>query len=185
MIVAFAFNQNLFPVFSGLKVKTNANCQKAVNYGVLSSMVIYLILSVSAVLLFGEQIQIANANILNNINKEYAVGLVNGNKHWEAYVLRVLFLIVLACHIPFIFFSGKEALLIIIDEIDRKSVSQTLERRVRDLNRLELAKGTDTSEEDLDKSLKDADVEGIQEDLDRIMSFNRGTTNFLNTRNTL
>ena len=48
--------------------------------------------------------------------------------------MRFLFLIVLACHIPFLFFAGKEALLIIIDEIDRKSVSKSLEERIYGLN---------------------------------------------------
>jgi hypothetical protein len=45
---------------------------------------------------------------------------------WEAYLCQASFCIVLMCHVPFIFFSGKEALLILVDEIMRKSISNAL-----------------------------------------------------------
>ena len=45
---------------------------------------------------------------------------------WESYICQIAFMIVLFCHIPFIFFSGKEAMLIMVDELHRKSISNAL-----------------------------------------------------------
>ena len=50
----------------------------------------------------------------------------NDSYFWEAIIVQISFMIVLVCHIPFIFFSGKEALCIMIDEIQRKSISSAL-----------------------------------------------------------
>ena len=59
-----------------------------------------------------------NDNVLDNIDEEV---------NWSSYVIRSAFLIVLACHIPYIFFSGKESLLIMVVETQDKAMSKALE----------------------------------------------------------
>jgi hypothetical protein len=41
-------------------------------------------------------------------------------------------MIVLACHIPYVFFAGKEGLCIFVDELDRKSISNMLWAKYQD-----------------------------------------------------
>lgn len=68
-----------------------------------------------SIYMFGSAI---HSSVLDNIGEE--------RREWESYILRGAFLLVIGCHIPFVFFAGKEGLLIIIDELDRKSVSNAL-----------------------------------------------------------
>ena len=44
--------------------------------------------------------------------------------------MEIFFLTIIGCHIPYIFFSGKEALLIVVDEIMRKSISLDLNKKL-------------------------------------------------------
>lgn len=64
---------------------------------------------------------------MKSVNQE----ITHDPRRKEAFVLQGLFMVVLSCHIPFIFFSGKESVCIIIDEIDRRSVSATLDERIK------------------------------------------------------
>ena len=50
----------------------------------------------------------------------------DGKAYWETYISQVSFMLLLSCHIPFIFYAGKEAMLIVIDEILHKSISNAL-----------------------------------------------------------
>jgi len=43
-----------------------------------------------------------------------------------SYIIRVAFLIVLACHIPYIFYTGKESMLIFLVEAIDKQMSKAL-----------------------------------------------------------
>ena len=87
---------------------------------------LYAILGIVCLFMFGSLIDTkAGSDVMVLINDEKQLSQ-NGKKHPEAFVLRALFIVVLFCHIPFIFFSGKEAALIIVDEINRRSVSSLL-----------------------------------------------------------
>lgn len=62
----------------------------------------------------------------SSVERDIFRNVAEGDITWQSYVLRFAFLIVLAAHIPFIFFAGKECFLMIIDEMIRKSVSTSL-----------------------------------------------------------
>jgi len=76
-------------------------------------------------------------DVLESISKKYPIDkdrnpTANAVVYPESYVMQILFLIIIACHIPYLFFSGKEALLIIIDEYMRNSISATLSKKLLD-----------------------------------------------------
>jgi len=54
----------------------------------------------------------------------------DGKPYFEAMVIQVAFIVVLFCHVPFLFFAGKEGLCIVVDEVQRNSISKDLEVRL-------------------------------------------------------
>jgi hypothetical protein len=83
---------------------------------------IYFSLAIVCILTYGSEIK---EKVLANIGTP-----IDGKVSIWAYIMQSLFLIILACHIPYLYFSGKESLLIIIDEIMRKSISYTLSKKL-------------------------------------------------------
>jgi amino acid permease len=115
VLVAYSFQQNLFPTYNSLAIKSNKECLKVVLMGQIYSFCIYVTLGIIAVYMFGSNIQ---NSVLDNVNEMTTA---------SSYIIRGAFLIVLACHIPYIFYSGKESMLIMIDEFRSKSMTQALE----------------------------------------------------------
>lgn len=105
---------------------------KVNNYGLLLTIIIYIIVVFISIAMFGSNI---SSVILENIGTSSFIK--NGVTHyyWEGYVCNIIFLVLLSCHIPVIFFFGKEGLLIIIDELDRKSISNALKLKFNTLEK--------------------------------------------------
>ena len=123
-MVAYSYQQNVFPVFESLKVMTIPSFNKSVILGLGFTSVIYISISIISIFLFEASL---NSSVLYNI------GLVtdpNGDVFWESTVIQISFMIVLVCHIPFIFFAGKESMCIIVDELHRRSISDVLDQKL-------------------------------------------------------
>ena len=78
---------------------------KAANLVVIFSQLIYLPVAFACIYFFGSKIQI---NFFYNIADVEAT--------WHTYVLRCIFIVIIACHVPYVFFAGKESFLVLIEE---------------------------------------------------------------------
>ena len=119
-LVAYGYQQNIYPIFGSLKFKTNEQYLKVNKYGLALTMAIYTSVAILTIAMFGDNI---SAVLLTDIG---TAETPNGFAYWESYFIQIAFMILLACHMPFIFFAGKEGMLIIVDETARKSISNAL-----------------------------------------------------------
>lgn len=110
-LVAYSYQQNLFPIYGALKNKTNAEYNKTATAGLFLTTFLYMGVALISLFMFGECLE---SSVLLNIGD--TINPNTGKEYWEGYLVQIAFMLVLVCHIPFIFFAGKEGLLIIIDE---------------------------------------------------------------------
>ena len=134
-MLAYSYQQNVFPIFSELRNKTNAEYQAVSLRGLPLTACIYFLVGTICALSFGKTLE---SSVLLNIG-EIRHKDDPSKAFWEAYICQIAFMIVLFCHIPFIFFSGKEAMLIVIDEIIRKSISNALWHKLQGNNHFSMA----------------------------------------------
>ena len=102
-MLAYSYQQNIFPIYSELKTKTNAEYQKVSLTALPLTGAVYFAVGILCCLMYGSDLQ---SSVLLNIGESRFKD--NPNKSfWEAYICQISFMCVLMCHIPFIFFSGK------------------------------------------------------------------------------
>jgi amino acid permease len=80
--VAFSFANNLFPIFSSLKVKTSENIRNVVGYSVGIVWFIYSFLAVVSLFLFGKSVDL-DTNIMKSVNFEKKIDPAR----WEGNIL--------------------------------------------------------------------------------------------------
>jgi amino acid permease len=112
IITIYAFQPTFFSGFNALKNKTNRNGQLADGIGRIGVCMVYCSSPLLAYGIYGDNIK---KNFLNNIAEESG---------FLPITLEIIFLLIPAMSIPIIFFVGKEACLIIFDEITRRSYSK-------------------------------------------------------------
>ena len=123
IMVAYSYQFNVFPVYDSLKEQTQKEYSKAQTRALLFSIAVYYAIALLGIFLFGEHVQ---SSILLSFGDPSYYNPKTGKPYWQATVIQFAFLIVLLCHIPFIFFGGKEALCILVDELKRRSISNVL-----------------------------------------------------------
>ena len=82
--------------------------------GVGLSFLIYISLGILSIYIYVSSLK---SNVLTNVDEE---------QNTYSYIIRITFLVVLACHIPYVFYPSKEGLLIIFDEAENSSMTKIL-----------------------------------------------------------
>ncbi len=82
-------------------------------------MVVYIIVAFLSIYMYGSDLE---SNVLDNVKTHQG--------EWTALILAIVFLVVIGCHIPFIFFGGKDCFLNLFNEVTKRSISKALERKL-------------------------------------------------------
>ena len=93
----------LFPIYSSMARDARPRVMTSVTIALMFTMSVYTLLSIVSIAYYGQE-NIA-PSIFTNIEKE---------EGFASIALRLLFLMIFFCNIPFVFFAGKTALLAVV-----------------------------------------------------------------------
>lgn len=113
-LTSYGFIINLFPVASQMREQSYKNVMSAVALALCFCFSAYFILAYLAQNLFGSDIQVS---LFDNMKKDNGVLSIG---------VRVLFLVIFLCNIPYLFFPGKMSILNAIQEYRCEAFSAVL-----------------------------------------------------------
>lgn len=114
-LASYGFVINFFPIYKSIQSRSNSRGFLSVSMALSGCFVIYITFSLLALKAYGSDIQ---PNIFENVKMD---------KEWISIGLRVLFMCIFLCNIPFTFFAGKECFIMLIVEFTERRVSRNLD----------------------------------------------------------
>ena len=112
ILTSYAIHTSYYVGFNSLKEKTTKNGLKA---GIISLLIMFFTYQASSLISYG----LYGENIKSNM----LIGLLSSGGIIPI-ILLIIFLLIAVMHIPIIFYIGKEAILIMFDELTRRSYSK-------------------------------------------------------------
>lgn len=120
LLFSYNFSCFEFPLYQSLGPdRSKEKMLKTISLAMLFTMATYLVVGVAAIALFGPDL---SSNIMLDIQH---IGPIS-------FTMRVIFLVVIICHIPFTFLCTKEAACITADELVNQTISKHLTAHSKD-----------------------------------------------------
>jgi amino acid permease len=131
-LTSYGFIINLFPIAQTLKHKTKANVMKSVFIALCFCFSSYFILTKLAINIYG--VHNIKQSIFENLKEDSSLMSIG---------IRMLFLVIFLCNIPYLFYPGKLSVLNALQEYRLRCFSSAIENTIA-LKKYEYAEGAGT-----------------------------------------
>jgi uncharacterized membrane protein YidH (DUF202 family) len=120
-LTSYGFVINLFPISQQMQDKSKGSMMKSVLIALTFCFLSYVTLTKLAINIFGEE----------NIQQSIFENLKNDQTNPLSIGIRVLFLVIFLCNIPYLFFPGKLSILNAYQEYKQRCFSRVIEKKMR------------------------------------------------------
>lgn len=120
IVNAYGFMALIFSLNQSLRYRTRTYMAKSVATGLFLVTVLYFMISISSIFLFGHALIDQKANLMNNINLMYQNDR-NSTVFVVSSILRFFFSTILFFHVPFVFFLAKDAVMLALNQMLKHS----------------------------------------------------------------